>query len=280
MFKIGDFSKMSRVSVKTLRYYDEIGLLNPVRVDELSGYRYYSADQLPRLNRIVGLKNLGLSLDEIGRILTDNPSTEKTIELLRMKQQETLSRLREERDRLKRVEEWLRTVEKEGAIPAYDVITKRVEAQKVASLRKIIPAYGDVSQLYEELFAYLGRKRVKLSGPPMVILHDMEFREKDADVEAAIPVAGNIQGHDQIQMQELPAVEQMACVVHKGPYENIGQAYRALMTWIEINGYHINGADREIFLKSPGQIIKGNPRDYVTEVQLPVKKADGKDLSG
>ena len=207
MFKIGDFSKLSRVSVKTLRYYDEIGLLNPIRVDELSGYRYYSADQLPRLNRIIGFKNLGLSLDEIGRILTDNPSTEKTIELLKMKQQETLSRLREERDRLKRVEEWLRTVEKEGAMPVYDVVIKRVEALKIASLRNIIPSYGDVSKLYQELFTYLARKRVKFSGPPMVILHDMEFREKDADVEAAIPVAGNVPGNDQIKVQELPAVE-------------------------------------------------------------------------
>jgi effector-binding domain-containing protein len=274
MFKIGDFSKLSRVSVKTLRYYDEIGLLNPIKVDDLSGYRYYSADQLPRLNRIIGLKNLGLSLDEIGRILTDNPSTEKIIELLRMKQRETLSRLREEGERLKRVEEWLSTVEKEGAMPVYDVVIKRVEALNVASLRNIIPTYADVSKLYQELFAYLGKKRAKFSGPPMVILHDREFREKDADVEAAIPVAGNVQGSDKIKVQELPAEEQMACTVHRGPYENIGQAYEALMSWVEANGYQINGPDREIFLKGPGQFIKGNPSNYITEVQFPVKKAD------
>jgi effector-binding domain-containing protein len=274
MFKIGDFSKFSRVSVKTLRYYDEIGLLNPVKVDELTGYRYYSADQLPRLNRIAGLKNLGLSLDEIGRILTDNPSTEKMIELLKVKQQETLSRLREERDRLKRVEEWLRKVEKEGAMPVYDVVIKRVEAQTVASVRDIIPTYGDVSKLYQELFSYLGRKRVKFNGPPIVILHDMEYREKDADVEAAIPVAGSVEGNDKIKVQQLPVVEQMACLIHKGPYENIGEAYEVLLAWVEANSYQIVGPNREVYLKGPGQFIKGNPKDYITEVQLPVKKVE------
>jgi effector-binding domain-containing protein len=270
MFKIGDFSKFSRVSVKTLRYYDEIGLLNPVKVDELSGYRYYSADQLPRLNRIVGLKNLGLSLDEISRILTDNPSTVKIIELVLAKRQETLSRLLEEKDRLKRLEEWLEKVEKEGSMPDYDVVIKKIEAQTVASVRDILPAYSDVSRLYKDLYSYLGRKRAKFNGPPMVILHDGEYREKDADVEAAIPVAGNIQGSERVKVQELPAVDQAACVVYKGPYENIGQGYKALMTWVEANGYQIAGPDREIFLKGPGQFIRGNPANYITEIQLPV----------
>ena len=80
MLKIGDFSKFSRVSIKTLRYYDEIGLLKPAEVDKFTGYRYYSVDQLSRLNRIMGLKDLGLSLEEINQLLAGNPSAEKVIE--------------------------------------------------------------------------------------------------------------------------------------------------------------------------------------------------------
>ena len=192
MLKIGEFSKFSRVSVKTLRYYDEIGLLNPFKVDELTGYRYYSAEQFTRLNRIVGLKNLGFSLDEISRILTDNPSTEKVHEILQVKHKEILGRLREEEIRLKKVEEWLIKIEKAGALPEYDILLKKIEPLTVASVRHIVPTYNDISWLYKDLFSYLGRNRIQFAGPPMAINHDAEYREKDADIEAAIPVQGEL----------------------------------------------------------------------------------------
>jgi effector-binding domain-containing protein len=272
MLKIGDFSKFSRVSIKALRYYDEIGLLKPVTVDQFTGYRYYSADQITQLHRITGLKDLGLTLEEIGRILKDNPPAEKIIELLRAKQKETLKKLREEEARLKKVEEWLMRVEKEGTMPSYDVVIKKVEAQNVASVRDVIPAYDQIGKLYEELFSFCGRHRVQFTGPPMAIYHDAEYREKDADVEAAVPVAGNLPPHPRISVKVLPAEEQMACLIHKGPYENFNQAYKALMSWVEANQYQIAGPNREIYLKGPGRFLKGNPDNYLTEIQLPVKK--------
>ena len=275
MLKIGEFSKFSRVSVKTLRYYDEIGLLNPLKVDELSGYRYYSVEQLTRLNRIMGLKNLGLSLDEISRILTDNPSTEKAHEILQVKQKEIMGRLREEEIRLKKVEEWLTKIEKAGALPEYDVLLKKIESLTVASVRDVIPTYNDISRLYRELFSYLGRNRIQFAGPPMAINHDAEYREKDVDIEATIPVQGNLTGNEKVTIRELPEIEQMASVIHRGPYENLGRVYQALIAWVEANCYQIAGPDREIYLKGPGQFLKGNPRDYVTEIQLPVKKVGG-----
>jgi effector-binding domain-containing protein len=270
MFKIGDFSKFSQVSVKTLRYYDEIGLLKPGRVDEFTGYRYYSADQLPRLNKIVGLKDLGLSLEEIGLILIDNLSIDKVMGLLQIKHKETLARLQEEEVRLKKVEEWLRKVEKEGTMPIYDVILKKIEAKKVASVRDVIPTYGDIGNLFNELCSYVGRQRVTFGGPPMAVYYDHEYREKEVDVEAAVPVNGTIPGTKRIAVRELPGVEQAACLIHNGPYENFSQAYKALMTWIETNGYQIVGPNREVYLQGPGQ---GDPSSYITEIQLPVKKA-------
>jgi effector-binding domain-containing protein len=272
MLKIGDFSKFCRVSVKTLRYYDEIGLLKPVSIDESTGYRYYSADQITILNRIIALKELGLSLEEINWILAGNLSTDKVIELLRAKHKETLARLREEEARLNRVEAWLKKMEKEGTMPENEVVLKNSEAQTVASVRGIIPTYGDISILFKDLYSYLGRKRIKISGPPMAVYHDAEYREKDPDVEVVQVVTGNGAGNDKIKVYQLPAVEQMACIIHKGPYENLGQTYQALMTWVEAHGYQTAGSNREVYIKGPGQILKGNPANYITEVQLPVKK--------
>jgi len=273
MLKIGDFSKLSRVSIKTLRYYDEIGLIKPVQVDELTGYRYYSADQLTRLNKINGLKNLGLSLDEIQLFLEENLKSASLIELLRIKQKEAREQLREEQNRLKRLETWLQRFEKEGLMPAYDVVIKQTEAQTVASLRDIIPHYAAIGNLFEPLYAYTGKKRIKITGPFMGIYHDPEYREKDVDMEAAAPVSGNPAGDGKIKIYQLPAVDQMACLVYKGPYEEIGRGYQAIMSWIESNGYKLNGPTREIYLKGPGRLFKGSPAEYITEIQQPVAKA-------
>lgn len=278
MLKIGDFSKFSRVSIKTLRYYDEIGLLKPAEVDKFTRYRYYSVDQLSRLNRIIGLKDLGLSLEEINQLLADNPSAEKVIELLRAKREAAIARLYEEESWLRRVEEWLRRIEKEGAMPEYDVVIKKLEAVKVASVRDVIPSYNEVSRLFNELFSYLAGQRVQFAGPPLTIYHDAEYREKDTDLEVAVPIAGTIPTTERIKMQVLPGIEQAACLIHKGHYENLHLAYKALMNWVEANGYQINWPNREVYLKGPGNGNKNDPSTYVTEIQLPVKEGKGESV--
>jgi effector-binding domain-containing protein len=270
MLKIGDFSKFSRVSVKALRYYDEIGLLKPVKVDELSGYRYYTAEQLPTLNRIVQLKELGLSLQEIGTLIKDSLPAQQLIELLKAKREEALARLYEEETRLRGVEEWLRRAEKEEMMSEVEATIRRVEPIKVASVRGVLPKYSDVSRLYGELFGYLGRKRVQPAGPSMAIYHDEEYKETDADVEAAVPIKGDPASSDRVKVHDLPAVEKMAVIVHKGPYEQISQSYGTLMSWMEAHGYKPAGPSREVYLKGPGMILKGDPRNYVTEIQFPV----------
>lgn len=270
MLKIGDFSRLGRVSVKTLRYYDEIGLLKAIKVDNFTAYRYYSVDQLPRLNRIVVLKSLGLSLEEVSQLLNNDPSVGQIIQLLRVKQAEIRQRLHDEGKRLEEVEKWLKIIEKEGTMPAYDVVIKKVEAQRVASLRDIIPTYSDVGQLFNEIFGYLFQQKAQFAGPSIGIYHDMEYREKDVDVEVAVPIANSVAGTERIKVHELPAVKQMACTIHKGPYDTIGDAYRAVMTWVDINGYKFKGPNREVYLEGPGQ--GKDPASYVTEVQFPIGK--------
>jgi effector-binding domain-containing protein len=270
MLKIGDFSRLSRVSVKALRYYDEIGLLKPVEVDRFTGYRYYSAEQLPRLNRIAALKDLGLSLVEVSQLLDEDLPADRIAAILRGKQAELERQLQDSQRQLARLEEWLKTVEKEVKMPAYEVVIKKVDRQTVVSVRGVIPTYGDVGQLFGEVFGYLGSQGINPIGPPLAIYHDGEYREKDVDVEVAVPVAGKVPGNKRVKSNELPAVTQMACVIHRGGYDSISQAYNAVMAWIDKNGYRITDHDREVYLQGPGQ---GEPASYVTEVQLPVEKA-------
>jgi effector-binding domain-containing protein len=271
MFKIGEFSKLSHVTVKTLRYYDQIGLLKPAGVDRWTSYRYYSADQLPRLNRILALKDLGLSLDQIVRLLDDELSPDQIRGMLRLKQVEIQEQLEEEQARLNRVEQRLRQIEQEETMSTQEVALKNIPAQRVASVRDVIPTYSDIGQLFGELFAYLGQHRISPAGPPIGIYHDEEFREQDVDVEVAVPVAGSVPEGERVKGQELPAVEEMACIVHQGSYETVGGTYGQLMAWIEANGYRMVGPVREVYVRGPES--GGDPSTYVTEIQLPVEKA-------
>jgi len=270
MLKIGDFSRLSRVSVKALRYYDEIGLLKPVQVDRFTGYRYYSADQLPRLNRIVTLKDLGLSLEEVSQLLDESLTADRTMAILRAKQTEIEQRLLDGQGQLAKLEEWLKRVEKGVKMPAYEVVIKKVDRQTVVSVRDVIPTYSDVGRLFGEAFGYLGSHGVNPIGPPLAIYHDGEYREQDVDAEVAVPVAGKVPGNKRVKYQELPAVAQMACAIHKGDYSGIGQAYNAVMSWVDKNGYRVTDCNREVYLQGPGQ---GDTASHVTEIQFPVEKA-------
>jgi effector-binding domain-containing protein len=271
MFKIGDFSRLSRVSVKALRYYDEIGLLTPVKVDQFSGYRYYSADQLPRLNYIVALRNLGLSLEEIGILVNNNLSPSQMKDLFILKKAELRQRVNEEQRRLEEVEKLLKQIEKEGTMPDYQIIVKKVEPQIVAAMRGILPTYGDVGQFYGEIFKHLAKKMIfKPAGPTILICYDAEYKEKDVDVEVCVPVKKSVSSSEKVKVYELPGLEQAACTVYKGAYEGISEAYNALMTWIEANGFEIAGPDREIYFTSPNETK--DPTQYITEVQFPVNK--------
>ncbi len=171
MLRIGDFSKLSLVSVKTLRYYDELGLLKPVRVNEFTGYRYYAVEQIPRLNRILALKDLGLSLEQIAGLLHQDVSPEEIRGMLRLRQTEVKGRIEDAQAQLARVEARLRQIEKEGHLPMYEVILKSIPALKAAFVRRVLPNYGGISLLFGELFGPLMGK-ARFAGPAMAIYHD------------------------------------------------------------------------------------------------------------
>jgi effector-binding domain-containing protein len=280
MLKIGDFSRLSRVTVKTLRFYDDMGLLKPVQIDPYTGYRYYSVEQLPRLNRILAYKDLGFSLEQIRGLLEENPPLSQLRSMLLLKQSEVRTRMEEDQRRLSRLEVRLKQIEfadnhpQEDWMSAYEVVIKKVEPLQVASVRGVVPSYDEsepyFDRMFDEVYGYVHRQGVRRVGCGIAVYHTAEGQENDIEVEAIAPIYEPLRASERVQVYELPAVEQMACVVHHGPFATIGQAYQAVVSWIEANGYHITGPCREIYLRYERG---GDQKNYVTEVQFPVSKA-------
>jgi effector-binding domain-containing protein len=271
MFKIGDFSRLSFVTVKTLHYYDEIGLLKPVKVDQFTSYRYYSADQLPRLNYILSLKDLGLSLDEITTLINDNLTPVQMRDIFILKKAELQQRVSDEQRRLAQVEKLLKRIEKEGTMPDYQITIKKLEPILIASVRDTLPTYGDCGPLFGEIYKYLAKKFVfKPAGPPLMLCHDGEYKDHDVDVEIAVPINKKIKESDRVKVYELPGLEQAACTIHKGPYNTVSEAYNAIMPWCEANGYEPISPCREIYFTNPNDTK--DPSKNITEIQFPVKK--------
>ena len=272
MIRIGDFSKLSRISIKTLRYYDEMGLLKPIEVDRFTGYRYYEFDQLPQLNRILALRDLGFSLEEIRQLLTDGLTPEQMRGMLKLRQADIRQQMQEQTGRLERVEARLRQIEQEKNMSKYDVVIKKVEPIKVASIRDIIPTYPEQGHLWCELEGYLAMHRACPSGACFTIYYDEDYREHDIDAEVCEQIESDLSGTRRVKVYVLPDVATMACTVHHGPFVTINEAYSAIMKWIDENGYRINGPGREIYLRGAKDGNQNDPKT-VTEIQFPVEKA-------
>lgn len=278
MFKIGEFSKLVHVSVPTLRYYDQVGLLKPGEVDRFTGYRYYSASQLPRLHRILALKGLGFTLEQIASVLAEGLTPEQMRGMLRLRHAQISQQLVEAQSKLVEVEMRLQQIEREEQIPAYDVILKQVEPLLVASVRAILPTHSAGGSLFSEVYEALGSyasvaidPNPSEGGQTMVLWYDTEFKEHDVDGAAAFLLRCPVPESGRMRVHELPAAT-MAATIHHGSYMTIGEAHEAVLKWIEANNYRIVGPDREVYLYNATPIRLDDP-SYVSEIQYPVEKA-------
>jgi DNA-binding transcriptional MerR regulator len=267
--KIGNFARIAQVTVQTLRHYDDLGLLEPVEVDPLSGYRYYILDQLPRLHRILALKDLGFSLEQVTRLLEDGLPPDDLRGMLHLKQSELRQQVNEGLERLERLQARLRLIDQEARQPDYEVIIKSVEPLQVTSVRGVIPTYWDEGPLWGQLFQQMKGIGVSACGPYLSVYHSAE---PDIDVEACAPVlsqAANVPG---LSVHTLPTVESMASTIHRGSFDGLAGAYAALLQWIDANGYRIAGPDRSIYMRLPeaGQ-LRHDP-NAITEMQVPISK--------
>ena len=257
MFKIGDFSRLCRTTVRTLRYYDEIGLLKPVKIDNYTGYRYYSVDQLPRLNRIAMLKSLGLSLDDIRELLDNDLPTDHIKQLLQ-------------------VEAWLDKINKGDKMPTDIAIQEKdVPELQVISRRETGTYETTIDKLADELMEQINRPenqgRVTITGPVMMLCHEEEYKEGDADIEIVVPVSGAVTVENpSFEIKTLPRCRVLS-FIHRGAYNSyydIAYVYAQIYKYAEENNLELIPPDREVYLNNREEVPED---DLLTEIQFPFR---------
>jgi DNA-binding transcriptional MerR regulator len=270
MLSIGDFARHGRVSVRMLRHYDAIGLLQPAYVDGVTGYRSYEARQLSRLNRIVALKGLGFTLQQVKSILDDEVSVEELRGMLRLREAELHSQIASDTSRLAQVEARLQVIEREGAMPADEVQIKRIPGVRVAELTGTAASFEPesigpaITPLYEELRDRLDCAGLTPTGPDIAYYEDSPD-EEGVLVHATIPVDADPGEDHDFAIVDLPEIEQAATIVHRGAMDNVMPTIQALARWIDANGYRSVGYNRELYIEL------GENRDmWVTELQEPI----------
>ncbi len=278
MFKIGEFSRIGRVTVDTLRHYDALGLLKPAQVDPFTSYRYYSARQLYTLNRIIALKEVGLSLDEIARILREDLTTDEMRGIL--KTHLALAESAIESAQLRREQIWARLhiLNLEDNMPAYEIIVKPVSAFTVAAIRAMVPTVEQMPQQCGQMFnliaSWLAAHGLPI-GVPLTIYHNESYTRENIDTECAFTIPDRASDEapappTPIVIRQIAAYPQMATTIVTDDFfqkaEGLTPAYNALAQWLELHGYRMVGAPRELYYGSP------ESGDFTAEIQFPVEK--------
>lgn len=278
MFSIGEFSKLGRVTIETLRHYDALGLLRPAKVDPFTGYRYYSAKQLMSLNRILALKEVGFSLEEIARILQDKLTSDQLRGMLKAQLVRAESDIQSAQSRRQRVIARLNYLNLEDDMPAYEVTLKSVEKHTIAAIREIVPTIEQMPERCSEMFDTIARWMSAHElpfGPSLTIYHNETYTREDIDTECAFIIpnasaAKTAKPAERIEVTQMEAIPLVAfTIVTDGFYKKVDglkPAYDAIAQWIEENSYRLVGNTRELFY---GSVASG---DLTAEIQFPIEK--------
>lgn len=265
--KVGEFSRVGHVTVKTLKVYEDLGLLVPASFDEWSGYRAYTPDQLEVLYKILAFRDLGLSLEEIKLLLEKEPTVEHMRGILALRSVQIHNKLDEENHKLALVESLIERIAKEDTMSEYSIIVKDLNPLKVVSIREVLPNHKSIGSQMSIVSEFFGKNKIQSAGSPIAIHHDHEYKDADIDVECAFPFSGSPTEEGKIKVRTLDAGK-FASTIHTGPYDTINDAYKAVFNWAESNKYKSNGPTREVYLEKPKE-GKGN---YVTEIQVPISQ--------
>ncbi|MBV7328455.1 MerR family transcriptional regulator [Chloroflexi bacterium TSY] len=280
MFRIGEFSKIAQVSKRLLQYYDKIGLFMPEHIGEENGYRYYSSLQLPRLNKILVLKELGLTLEQITQMMNDSISIEEIRGMLALKKSQVEQSVQEEMMQLRYINSRLEQIDTQGTLLGYDIVLKSFPAQRILTVREVLPYMSGFYGLMYEMSLLLPRMLPSGSLSHMIaFIHDDGWEDQEVDAEVGY-ILNDTDEHDivtldgldsdgyDVQIRTLPAVEAMATAIRVGPGELGSACYHSLARWIEENGYRVIGNGREVFL----QFQQGRKEEMVAEIQLPIER--------
>jgi DNA-binding transcriptional MerR regulator len=276
MFSIGEFSRIARVTPRQLRHYEGLGLFQPERIDPETGYRFYSALQLPRLNRILALKELGLTLTQILRLLDENISAEEIRGMLTLRKAQVEQTLRDELERVRSIEARLGQIEEQGEL-FDDIVLKAMPARTFLSIRQIVPSkeegFALMTEIQRVLPRLIGRSVI---GQFALLFPSDSFEIENIDVEMGFLLDGDapetvlLSDGRMMTTRTLPAVEIMATMVCVGII-NHELCYGRLGTWMEHHHFQLGGPGWEVFIEP---FNPAKPDQFVIEVQLPVIRAE------
>ena len=267
MFSIGEFARYAQVSVRMLRHYDALGLVEPAFVDPGSGYRHYAADQLARINRLVALKELGFTLEQIGPILDARVGADELRGMLTLRRAQVAAQIDADQERLAQIERRLRMIEREGTMSELEFVEKALPAVRLAQLTDVVEEQSQIGPkigpMFDRLSAELPRAGVSLRGPAVAWY---EGKDSGMKIAAAFPTTMDSVPVAGVEVADLSAVERAITVLHRGSMETIGDTWQALGSHVADLGLDPFGPCREVYLESP----MDDPDAWVTELQQPV----------
>ena len=276
MFKIGEFSKIAQVSGRQLRFYEQVGLLQPGYTDPHNGYRFYTAAQLPRLNRILALKELGFTLDEIGPMLDREISQQELRAMLALKRAQVANVVHEETVRLRLIESRIEQIDQNAGSQTLDIVIKSVPAQPFLSVRTLL---ADMAASYELLRCVLtevpGAIHASRLASPAVVMHLDTFEWEQMDIEMGFllqpgqPISVTVSTGHVLTVRELAAIPRAATAIRVGPIETGHGAYQAVGRYVDQHHLRLDGSSREVILQAPS-----SNGDAVSEIQVPIAERD------
>jgi len=273
MFKISEFSKIAQVPASLLRYYDKIGLFKPVHTDDLNNYRNYDASQLAELSRILALKELGLSLEQITKLVQEDVSAEEIRGMYTLRKVQIEQSLQDEAARLKVVETRLEQLERNQSVQLEDIVLKSVPAQPFLSFRKTCADVFDAAATIMELEANIPNRYGKRAGNLVSVMHSEAFEMENVDIElgyvmnTAVDTVFELPSGPVLCLTELPAIDTAVCSVRVGGFEKGYLNYGDLGSWIESNKQQLLTPHREVMIVPP---LPGHMDKAIVEIQLPI----------
>lgn len=262
MYKIGEFSKITNLTVKALRYYDEEGVLKPSCRAENS-YRYYDENDFKKAQLVQFLRDLDFSIAEIKDVFANYDTEEDLSYFLAEKKTWIAQRITGEQELLKKIDRFL-TFKKEEHDMNYKIETKEIGPMEAACIR-FKGTYKDVGKYFGMIYKEV---KNKANGAPFSCYYDAGFAEI-ADIEACIPTKGLVKGEG-IAAKQIPGMKAI-CTTHTGSYDTLNLAYKALLDYAREHNIECGLPSREIYYKGPGMLFMGNPNKYVTEIMIPIK---------
>ena len=269
MFSIGEFSRITGLTVKTLRFYHEQALLVPSFIDPQTGYRHYAPRQLETARAIAWLRTLEFPLSDIKEILGEQTDAD-VLALLEKQRTALTQRIRSFKQAVRSLDEFISAERQAQAMvqTSFEVQEKPLDEMLIAGIR-MKGRYSECGKAFARLARSLGRY---ICGKAFLLHYDDEHREDDADFEACMPIRKSL-AVEGISIRTLPAGRCLS-LLHRGPYDQLGHSYAKILAHAKAKGLEILLPTREVYLKGPGMIFKGNPKNYLTEIQLPVQAPD------